>query len=173
MFLTHSDAAAVFPGGFGTMDELYELLTLMQTGKSSIIPVVLMEGKNGSYWNEWLTYVKEHLLANGWISPEDLDFFYVAESVEKGVEHIQNFYKRYHSSRYVADQLVIRMTSDITDKALEEINQDFGRLVANGKIEKSVALPQESNYLELPRLVFQHTQKDFGLLRALIDRINH
>jgi hypothetical protein len=172
MFLTHSDAAAVFPGGFGTMDELYELLTLMQTGKSSIIPVVLMEGQKGSYWNEWLTYVKEHLLANGWISPEDLNFFYVAESVEKGVEHIQNFYKRYHSSRYVADQLVIRMTSDITDEALDSINQDFGRLVANGKIEKSLVLPQESNYQELPRLVFKHTQKDFGLLRALIDRIN-
>jgi uncharacterized protein (TIGR00730 family) len=172
MFLTHSDAAAVFPGGFGTMDELYELLTLMQTGKSNIIPVVLVEGEGGKYWKDWKTYVDEHLLANGWISQEDYNFFHIAKSINDAVEHVQQFYKRYHSSRYVADKLVIRLLSDITEEQVKSLNNDFKDLVVKGEIERSSALPGETDHIELPRLIFHHTNSHFGLLRALIDRIN-
>lgn len=172
MFLTHSDAAAVFPGGFGTMDELFEILTLIQTGKANIIPVVLVEGANGVYWRDWKKYVDHHLLANGWISPEDLHLFYIAKSVDDAVQHVQKFYHRYHSSRYVEDKLVIRLLTEVTDKQLEKLNEEFISLVAHGKIEKSGALPQETDHLELPRLVFRHTNRDFGILRMLIDSIN-
>ncbi len=172
MFLTHSDAAAVFPGGFGTLDELFEILTLIQTGKTNIIPVVLVEGKKGVYWRDWLKYIEEHLLANGWISPEDLNLFYIASSIDDAVLHVQNFYRRYHSSRYVGDQLVFRLSSELTDHQVEELNEKFSILVEQGKIEKSRALPQESDHLELPRLIFHHTNRDFGILRELIDAIN-
>lgn len=173
MFLTHSDAAAVFPGGFGTLDELFEILTLIQTGKTNIIPVVLVEGENGVYWRDWRKYIEEHLLANGWISPEDLNLFYIAKSTEDAVQHVQNFYRRYHSSRYVGDQLVIRLTKELSDEQIQELNERYQVLIEKGKIEKTSALlPQETDHLELPRLIFHHTNQDFGNLRAMIDTIN-
>lgn len=173
MFLTHSDAAAVFPGGFGTLDELFEILTLIQTGKTSIMPLVLVEGTNGKYWKDWKHYVDEHLMANGWISPEDENLFYIAKSVDDAIQHVQHFYQRYHSSRYVLDKLVIRLSQEISDEQIAVLNRDFSSIVATGKIEKSAALPQESDFLELPRLIFNHTNSHFGTLRKMIDRINH
>ena len=172
MFMSHSDAVAVFPGGFGTLDELFEMLTLMQTGKTNIIPVVLIEGAGGYYWDHWEKYVKTNLLQSGWISSDDIHLFHIASSVEDAVEHIQRFYKRYHSSRYVKDDLVIRIKSTITNEQLAILNKKFASLVKSGSMYISAALPQESNFKELPRIVFQHTRKDFGLLRALIDQIN-
>lgn len=172
MFLTHSDAAAVFPGGFGTLDELFEILTLIQTGKTNIIPVVLIEGENGVYWRDWKKYIDNHLLSNGWISPEDLHLFYIAKSIDDAIQHVQNFYRKYHSSRYVGNKLVIRLTSAITDEQVEKLNEEFIELVAEGNIEKGRALPLETDHLELPRLIFRHTNRDFGLLRAMIDTIN-
>ncbi|BBI16433.1 hypothetical protein DB42_AQ00430 [Neochlamydia sp. EPS4] len=172
MFLTHSDAVAVFPGGFGTMDELFELLTLMQTGKANLMPLVLVESKNGVYWPHWKMNIDEHLLANGWISPEDLNLFYIARSVEDAVLHVQQFYRHYHSSRYVGSQLVIRLNRELTDREVEYLNKHYQLLVVEGKIEKSGPLPQEIDHLNLPRLVFQHTHRDFGILRAMIDTLN-
>lgn len=172
MFISHSDAVAVYPGGFGTMDELFEVLTLIQTGKTNIVPVVLMEGENGCYWRNWERYVKEHLLANGWICPVDQNLYYIAKSHEDGVNHILTFYKRYHSSRYVKNTLVLRLLEEITDDQLEILNTRFKSLVQSGRIEKSGPLPEETDHLDLPRLVFQHTMVDFGSVRCLIDQIN-
>ncbi|MBS4167060.1 Uncharacterized protein NEOC65_002166 [Neochlamydia sp. AcF65] len=172
MFLTHSDAVAVFPGGFGTMDELFELLTLMQTGKANLMPLVLVESKNGVYWPHWKMNIDKHLLANGWISPEDLNLFYIARSVEDAVLHVQQFYRHYHSCRYVGSQLVIRLNRELTDRQVEHLNKHYQVLVAEGKMEKSGPLPQEIDHLSLPRLVFQHTHRDFGILRAMIDTLN-
>lgn len=172
MFLTHSDAAAVFPGGFGTLDELFEILTLIQTGKANIIPVVLIEGENGVYWRDWKKYIDQHLLANGWISPEDLHLFYIAKSIDDAVKHVQHFYHRYHSSRYVGDKLVLRLSSELTEEQLENLNEEFKSLVAEGKIEQGKAFPEETDHLDLPRLIFHHTNRDFGILRAMIDTIN-
>lgn len=171
MFLSHSDAVAAFPGGFGTQDELFEVLTLMQTGKGSIIPVVLLEGEKG-YWEEWEKYMKEHLLARGWISPEDENFYYLAPSVQDAVEHIKKFYSRYHSSRYVRDILVIRLLSPLSEKHIGQLNEEFAGLIANGRIYSTGSFPEEDDHLQYPRIAFEHNKKHFGTLRKLIDRIN-
>lgn len=173
MFLSQAHAVAAFPGGVGTMDELFEVLTLMQTGKSSIIPLVLLEGENGHYWKGWEHYMNTQLLDNGWISPSDYHFYYKASSPEDAKKHILHFYKRYHSSRYVKELLVIRMKSPLTLQQVEELNAEFGSLLAAGKMELSSALPEEEeDHPELPRLIFAHNRKNYGLLRALIDKIN-
>lgn len=172
MFMSHSDAIAVFPGGVGTMDELFEVLTLMQTGKSGIIPVVLLEGEGGTYWINWLKYFEENLLKNGWVSPEDLHFFHVCNTAEEAVEVIERFYKRFHSFRYVKDQLVFRLKSPLSHDQLKEVNKKFAFLVKEREMIQSDALPEEDDFLDLPRLVFTHTRRDWGLVKALIDQIN-
>lgn len=172
MFMSHSNAVAVFPGGFGTLDELFEVLTLMHTGKSSIIPTVLVESPSGQYWKHWQEYINVQLLENGWISPEDPNLFFIASTPEEAVRHILHFYHRYHSSRYVKDLLVIRLSKPITDTQLGELNKHFSRLVQTGEMRLCNALAEELEHPELQRLVFHHTRKDFGLLRLLIDSIN-
>ncbi|MEI8125422.1 MAG: TIGR00730 family Rossman fold protein [Parachlamydiaceae bacterium] len=172
MFMSHSHALAAFPGGYGTLDELFEMLTLIQTGKGNIIPIVLIEGKGGSYWEEWRRYIHNNLLDNRWISPEDDHLYYLAPTTEDAVKHILKFYSRYHSSRYVMDLLVIRLLSPLTEQQVDSLNEQFGSLVAEGKMAMSPPLPDESDHLELPRLVFKHTKNHFGRLRLLIDAIN-
>lgn len=172
MFMSHSNAMAAFPGGVGTMDELFEMLTLIQTGKSNIIPIVLMEGTDGTYWEAWQEYLNSNLLKNGWISPEDMRFFHHASTCDEAVEHILKFYSRYHSSRYVKDRLVIRLLSPLSQKQVDILNEKYARLVASGNIAISDCLPEESDHQELSRVVFHHTRKDFGLLRMMIDEIN-
>lgn len=172
MFMTHADAVAVFPGGFGTQDELFESLTLVQTGKANIIPIVLLEGESRAYWRNWEHYIKENLLANGWISREDPGIYHIATSIHDAVEHIMNFYRVYHSSRYVGDVLVIRLRQELRNEDVEKLNQEFGDLVRSGRIEKTGALEVERDHLELPRLAFEHTRSRLGRVRALIDRIN-
>ncbi|MDP1835910.1 MAG: LOG family protein [Chlamydiales bacterium] len=172
MFLSHSDAVAVFPGGFGTHDELHECLTLMQTGKSNIIPVVLVEGLGGTYWPEWQEYVDEHLLARNMISPEDRNLYYIAPNAQAAADHVENFYTNFHSYRYVRNALVIRIHKAISESKLKQLNDEFAVLVASGKIEQTGALPEETDHLDLPRIVLEHTRRKYGLVRKLIDRLN-
>jgi len=172
MFMSHSDAIGVFPGGYGTLDELFEMLTLIQTGKGAIIPIVLMEGADGVYWHHWEKYVEKNLFETGKVSPEDKHLYFIANSTEEAVDHVLRFYRKYHSSRYVKDEFVIRLTSPISEGNVELLNQKFSRLVESGKIRMCGALPEENEFHELPRLVFHHTRMDFGLLRAMIDQIN-
>jgi hypothetical protein len=172
MFLSHSDAVAAFPGGVGTQDELFEVLTLMQTGKANIIPVVLIQGA-GTYWQEWQDYVFRNLLDKGWISQEDLSLYYMAHDSKDAVAHILQFYHRYHSSRYVKDTLVLRLLSHLNHDQIAQLNQEFGPvLVKEGEIYLTTALPEEDDHLELPRLAFVHNRRHFGTLRQMIDRIN-
>jgi len=173
MFLSHSDAVAAFPGGVGTQDELFEVLTLMQTGKANIIPLVLIQG-SGTYWNEWLHYIHINLLEQGWINQEDLNLFYLAPSYSDALDHIEKFYCRYHSSRYVKELLVIRMLSPLSEEQIEKLNEDFSKiLVKSGKIYATSALEEEKDHLDLPRLAFEHNHMHFGSLRLMIDRINN
>ncbi|MBA3957429.1 MAG: LOG family protein [Parachlamydiaceae bacterium] len=172
MFLSHSHAIAVFPGGFGTQDELFEALTLMQTGKSNIVPLILMEGEKGSYWKHWEEYMNAQLFENGWTSPDDRHLYYIATSPTDAKKHILRFYNNYHSSRYVNSQLVIRIKKPISKKTLDELNDKFELLVASGKIVDTAALPEETDHLDLPRIAFHHTRKNYGLLRSLIDHLN-
>ena len=172
MFVSHADAVAVFPGGFGTHDELFEILTLIQTGKSNIVPVVLVDGEGGGYWRRWQAYIDENLNETGWISREDRHLYLITPTVEAAVEHVTNFYRGYHSSRYVRDTLVIRLQRALAPEHVERLNDEFAGLVASGRIEATGALPEEEDHLELPRLAFEHTRRDFGTVRHLIDRIN-
>lgn len=172
MFMSHSDAVAAFPGGFGTMDELFEVLTLLQTGKASIIPVVLLEGGNGEYWKHWERYLHDHFLDNGWISKEDLHFYYRASSADDARQHIQKFYRRYHSSRYVKDQLVLRLNEPLHPDQVDLLNEKFGSIVQSGTMSLCNPFPEEKDHLDLPRLTFHHIRRKFGLVRALIDQIN-
>jgi len=172
MFLAHSDAVAIFPGGFGTMDELYELLTLVQTGKSGIIPIVLIEGPGGAYWNNWDAYVQKNLLENKTISPEDTCLYYQARDTEDAMQHILKFYFRYHSSRYVRDLFVIRMNSPLSEQQIEQLNHDYQAIIQSGEIEQGAALPAEREYEDLPRLMFHFTGHNFAILRQMIDQIN-
>lgn len=172
MFMSHSDALAAFPGGFGTLDELFEMLTLMQTGKANIVPVVLVEGAGGTYWEQWSHYMIENLIGHRWVSPEDASFYYLAPNPEDAEKHILKFYSRYHSSRYVKDTFVIRLLSPLTDDQVAELNAKFSSLVAEGEMSMSGPLLGETDHLALPRLVFTHTRNGFGKLRQLIDAIN-
>jgi uncharacterized protein (TIGR00730 family) len=172
MFMAHADAVAVCPGGFGTQDELFEALTLIQTGKSNIVPVVLLAGEGGVYWDHWRTYIEKNLLGNGWISSEDMSLIYMAKSPQDACDHILQFYRVYHSSRYVGDHLVLRLNHSLNVEQIELLNHEFADLVHCERIEQSAALPGESDHLDLPRLVFHHTRRAWGRVRQLIDRVN-
>ncbi len=172
MFLSQADCVAALPGGFGTLDELFEVLTLMQTGKGDIIPVLLLEHPGGSYWRSWEHYINEHLLAEGLISAEDQYLYHITYSAEDAVKHVLRFYHRYHSSRYVGDLLVIRLLTPLSPSQVESLNKMFSQLVISGFMQMSGPLETEDDHLELPRLVFHYNRRNFGQLRAMIDHIN-
>lgn len=172
MFMAHAHAVAVAPGGFGTMDELFECLTLIQTGKSNVIPVVLLEGEGRDYWEDWISWVSEHLRDNGWISQEDLSLLHIASSPEDACDHVCRFYRRYHSARYVGPTYVIRMSSPLSEAQVDALNTEFDDLVDGGRMTQGEALPGETDHLDLPRLRFVHTRRGWGRVRELIDRLN-
>ena len=174
MFLSQSEAVVCFPGGFGTMDEAYETLTLLQTGKASMIPIVFVEGagKESNYWDGFIKFVEEELMSRGWISPEDVNLYYFAKDPADATAHVLQFYKNYHSSRYVRDDLIIRLRHRLTDDAVATLNEEFKGLVKSGSMTQRGAYKEESDHLELPRLAFTHTRRQFALVRKLIDRIN-
>jgi len=172
MFLSQSEAVAVFPGGFGTQDELFESLTLVQTGKGAMVPIVFIEGPGSQYWHHWDRYVREELLNGGFISPEDLNLYYIAKDPMDAVEHVCRFYRNYHSSRYVRDELVIRLRRALKAGDVERLNAEFGGLLRSGAIVQRGPFDFENEYMDLPRLVFHHTRRDIGLIRRMIDRIN-
>lgn len=172
MFMSQAEAVALFPGGFGTMDEAYEALTLVQTGKSTIIPIVMLEGENGTYWSQWERWTIDGLLSRGLISPEDVNLYYIARDPADAAEHIARFYRNYHSSRYVRDHLVIRINRALAEADVQRLGREFAVLIKQGELVQRGPLEGEDDHLELPRLVFHHTRHKYGLLRQLIDRIN-
>ncbi|MGB3516817.1 MAG: LOG family protein [Elainellaceae cyanobacterium] len=173
-FLRETDAVALFPGGFGTQDEAFECLTLMQTGKSPLIPVVLVDEPGRGYWKSWDAHIREHLLKTNLISPDDLSLYTITDNIDVACDVIMSFYQVYHSSRYVSDRLVIRLKSELSDAALEELNETFHDILVQGRIERSPAVVSEPNpELDgLPRLVMHFNQRDLGRLYQLICAIN-
>ncbi|MBX3358320.1 MAG: LOG family protein [Phycisphaeraceae bacterium] len=172
MFLSQAEAVALFPGGFGTMDEAYEALTLIQTGKSSMIPVVLLEGRGQNYWEQWDGWVKSCLLERKLISPEDIGLYRIFSEPEQAVDHIKRFYRIYHSSRYVQDDLVIRLKKPIRPADIERLSREFASLIKRGTMVLRGPYEVEDDHLDLPRLAFTHTRSKFGMVRKLIDAIN-
>jgi hypothetical protein len=173
-FLRESDAIALFPGGFGTQDEAFECLTLCQTGRSGPVPLVLIDRAGGTYWHEWDAYIRNNLIERGLVSPDDSSLYTITDNLEVAYEAINSFYRIYHSSRYVGDQLVIRLKSQISDANIEELNTKFSDILVKGKIEKSQALPQEmlDETTELPRLILYFNRRDSGRLYQLLATIN-
>ncbi|MBH8562285.1 LOG family protein [Nostoc sp. CENA67] len=172
--LKESDAVALFPGGFGTQDEAFECMTLSQTGKFGPVPVVLIDHPNGDYWQSWSKYIDQHLVQTGLVSPEDPSLYTVTDNLEVACNAITRFYQVYHSSRYVGDQLVIRLTSGLSDGEVEQLNTEFSDILVKGQIQKSQALPQENQdeTVGLPRIVLYFNQRDLGRLYQMIAAIN-
>jgi len=174
-FVKETHAVVLFPGGFGTLDEGFEVLTLMQTGKARIFPIIFVDQPGGSYWKTLLEFLENHLLEHGLVSPADFNLFRLATSVDDAVEQILEFYRNYLSYRWVRQQLVIRLRHALTAEAIEGLNRDFADLLIHGCIESTGPLPEEINQPELanrPRLLLTPHRHNMGRLRALLDAIN-
>lgn len=170
-FMRESSAYVVFPGGFGTMDETFELLTLIQTGKEPPAPVVLFEPDGDGYWSLWREFVNKELLDAQLISSVDLDLVRITSSVDEAIEYIDGFYRTFRSMRYVDGRLVIRLEHDITDASLARLNDEFADIVSSGTIERTAPLPAEvddGDELDCPRLVLTFDQHHFGRLHQLV-----
>src|SRR5207247_10593080 len=144
-FVKEAHAFALFPGGFGTLDETFEVLTLMQTGKSRVIPVVMLERPRGSYWETWMKFLRDRLLKPGFISPEDFSFLKIMHNVRDAVAEILQFYKVYHSARWVGERLVIRINHALSKRAIADLNEKFADMVRSREIIQGPALRQEKN----------------------------
>lgn len=174
-FVKETHAFALCPGGFGTHDEGFEVLTLIQTGKTPLVPVVLLDKPNGHYWEMWRRFICNDLLDKGLISPQDLNLFHITHDVEEAVQHILAFYRNFHSYRWVRERMVVRIHKPLTPAGLAHLNDRFSGLVAAGKIEQTAALPEEADDHHIahhPRIVLT-PKKDFGALRVFLDALNN
>lgn len=174
MFMKEARAVVLFPGGFGTQDECFEALTLVQTAKTVPIPIVMCDAPGGKYWRRWAEYVKNELLGHRMIDSGDQGLFRVCDRAEDAVAEIVRFYRMYHSIRYVDDVLVLRMNRALSPAAVEGLNKDFADIIKHGRIEQRVG-PIEGEdgcFPDLPRLVFSFDRRSTGRLRRLIDTIN-
>lgn len=166
-------AMAFFPGGFGTGDEMFETLTLIQTGKAEIVPVLLVDAPGGSFWRRWVEFVREQMVETGMISPEDMDFFRVVDSVDEAAREIEGFYRVFHSYRYVGENLVIRLRHALPPAVVAEISLRFSDILKGPADQAPQALEGErGEFQDLPRLVLPFNRSGFSRLRQLIDFIN-
>jgi len=175
MFVKESDAICLLPGGFGTLDEGLEVLTLLQTGKRDMVPVVFLDEPGGDYWGFFDDFVRQRLLARGLISPQDMSLYRRTDNVQDAVDEIVGFFRLYHSMRYVHKNLVLRLTEQPSEALLQEINEQYADLLLRGQFVLSGPLPEEQgepDLTHLPRLVFEFNRRDFGRLRQLIDCLN-
>ena len=175
MFMKESSGFVLMPGGFGTMDEGFELLTLVQTGKMMSVPIVFLDEPGGNYWQRWENFIHAELLEDSYISERDLNLYLVTDSVDGAISELTNFYKNYHSQRFVSGILVLRMRNAIPDAALAALNKDFAHIVAAGEIERCEPSDDErddNDHLGLARLRMHFDKRHWADIRMLINRIN-
>lgn len=175
MFVKECNAVVCLPGGFGTLDEALEVLTLLQTGKRDMVPVVLLDAPGGTYWKQLQQFFDDQLEAGGMVSPMDANLYRVTDDCQTAVDEVFNFFTVFNSMRYVHDHLVLRLEEEISSEFLAEINECFMDLLVEGKFEVSAALPEEKNEVDLkdlPRLVFHFNRRSHGRLRQLINCLN-
>ena len=176
LFVKEADAIALFPGGFGTLDEGYETITLVQTGKAKPMPILCLDRPGGTYWKTWQRTIEDHLLRRGLISPTDMSLISFPATIEEAVAEVTRFYRRYHSSRNVEEDFVIRLTKPIDPAVVRTLTRDFADIIVRGEITQCDALPlereQQPQFNNLPRLLFRFDHTGFSRLRQLIDRIN-
>ena len=174
-FLKEADAVVMFPGGFGTLDETMEIMTLIQTGKNPPIPLVMIDDGDG-YWEDWLAFLKDSLLKRGLISGEDFALFSITKDSAEAVQIIDDFYRNYHSMRFVGDTLVIRLNMILDSDHLKVLTSEFGSILApGGSMGLSSPLPEENDQPDLkhlPRLTLEFNRRSYGLLKSFIRRIN-
>ncbi|MDQ3878930.1 MAG: TIGR00730 family Rossman fold protein [Actinomycetota bacterium] len=173
-FMKEGDAFVLLPGGFGTMDEAFELLTLVQTGKSDVYPIVLLDRPGGDYWDAFERFVKDVLLARGLVSPDDLCLYHCVDDPAEAVQEISRFYRVYHSQRLIGRKLVLRLTTMPDDRVLEQLSADFSDILG-GPItvtETSNAELRDHDVPDLPRIALEFDRQHVGRLRMLIDALN-
>lgn len=174
-FVKESDAIAALPGGFGTMDELFEVLTLIQTGKAQVVPIVLVDAEGGTYWKTWMQFVKDHLFRLGLISEDDFRLFKITTDLDEAVSEIATFYSNFHSYRYVGKQLVMRLQKPVSNELLDILNSEYLDLLEDGNFKACSALPEEADEThlsDLPRLLCHKRRGMAGRFRELIDEVN-
>lgn len=175
MLMKESQAFAALPGGFGTLDETFELLTLQQTGKAVPAPIVCVDTPGGTYWSAWRQFLEDEVASARLISPGDLELFRVTDSVERAVDHLAGFYRNYHSSRYVGDELVIRLRAMPEPDELEALNGNFADICDRDGIRVVPPFAEERgepDTLDLPRLALRFDRHSFGRLHLLIEEVN-
>ena len=174
MFVKEARAIALFPGGFGTQDEGFEAITLVQTVKAAPTPIVLCDEPGGTYWQRWRVFVEEELLENGMIDSADMNLFYLTDNAENAASEILQFYRNFHSSRFVGNQLVLRLNRKLSSETVSQLNDSFADILSGGRFEQlGGALEAENGaYPDKPRLVFSFDRRSAGRLRLLINRIN-
>jgi uncharacterized protein (TIGR00730 family) len=175
MFVKECDAVVCLPGGFGTLDEGLEVLTLLQTGKRDMVPVVFLDAPGGKFWQEFQHFIQKRLLGDGMISPADLSLYLLTDDVQVAVDEIMQFFKVYHSMRYVKNKLVFRLKTAPSEQLLADINAKFDDILNGGEFVVSDPLPEERDepdLAEYPRLVFRFNRRSLGRLRQLIDALN-
>jgi uncharacterized protein (TIGR00730 family) len=176
MFVKECDAVVCLPGGFGTLDEAFEVLTLLQTGKRELMPVVFLDAPGGTFWADWLAYIRANPLAHKMIAPEDLSLFCVTDSVDDTVAEILRFYRVFHSMEYVHGQLVLRLHQRLPLARMAAIDRDFADILADGHFRQEAAIAGETprpDLADLTRLIFHFNRRSLGRLRQLIDTINN
>jgi uncharacterized protein (TIGR00730 family) len=175
MLVKECDAVCLLPGGFGTLDEGFEVMTLIQTGKRDVAPIVFLDEPGGSFWNDLQDYIKKRLLGHGMISPEDLSLYKLTDNVDEAVRELQQFYRVFHSMRYVKNKLALRLNKTPSPELVEDLNAEFADILVEGEFVVSKALPEEKDEPQLsvlPRLVFRFNRRSLGRLRQLIDCLN-
>ncbi len=175
MFMKESHGYALFPGGFGTMDEAFELLTLMQTGRTYLAPVALVDPPGSSYWDTWIHFVERELGGAGLISPADLSLVRLTGDVESAVETLCGFYRTYHSMRFVGRRLVLRLHHELAASEIKTLNDEFADLLEAGRIEAidaTAAEIEDDDVADLPRLALMFDRRSYGRLREMVDRLN-
>ena len=175
IFQKEANAIALFPGGFGTHDEGFEILTLAQTGKSDPQPIVCLQAPGCNYWDDWYAFVTRQLLTRQLINPEDLSLFKITTSVDDAIDEIRSFYRRFHSIRYVGRLLAMRLQTHISPEQVASLHETFGDLLSEGTFELRGPLPEELDEPDLrglPRLAFTSNRRSASRLRQLIDHLN-
>lgn len=175
LFVKEVHAVVSCPGGFGTQDEAFEVLTLVQTGKRDLMPLVFLEAPGGTYWQGWVEYIRTELLEKGMISPADMSLFKVTDNVDEAVDEVLDFYSVYNSMRFVRDHLVLRLHCRPSDELLERLNDEFSDLLESGRIERSEPhrLEADDEHLKhLPRLAFKFNRRAVGRLREMVNLLN-
>jgi len=174
-FLKESDATVIFPGGFGTLDECFESLTLIQTGKTKPRPIILVDSPESEYWKRLIDFIAGELSEGGFISSNDLSLLIRVNSIEQAADEILQFYRVYHSIRYVGEKTIIRLNKALNIEDIIKLNKKYSSILRSGKIEPTDSLPAEQRneeFLDLPRLVMDFDRHNFGEFHEMLRFLN-